>query len=161
MVFNHTNSNRMRGQLDNKMKNLALVLLAGLFLSACRQNQKSENAPEAVAKAFHQMRPGAVITEWKREPGIWEAKYTDGDESGAIAFDEQGNLVETELVITPERLPGDSLIPKFVREHYQHESIQRAEMITRADGSVFYEVQITGKELVFDASGKFLEEEPD
>jgi hypothetical protein len=76
-----------------------------------------------------------------------------------VSFNAQGEVVETELVIAYAELPAAVL--DHIRENYPAEHPQGAERITQRDGTVTYEVQVTGKELVFDAQGAFVEEEMD
>jgi len=138
------------------MNRILAVALATIALSACT----SERKPDArIVAAFKTMHPSATVERWLDEPPNWEAKYTDGSEHGAVSFDATGKVVETELVIPAEALP--TAAGEHIKEHYPAERVQGVERITRMNGTVTYEVQVTGKELVFDADGRFLEEEMD
>lgn len=136
---------------------LGLFVLIGL---SC-QNPKKREAPEVVKEAFHKMHPNATVTKWNDEPPMWEAKYEDGDEEGAVSLDPKGKVTETELVIKQNRLPNPKMIQGYIRDNYPGESPDHFEKITKPDGTITYEIQITGKELVFDHNGKFLTEELD
>jgi len=92
---------------------------------------------------------------------MWEAKYKDGEEKGAVSFNSKAEVTETELVIPESQLPNVSVIPDYIKVHYPNEKIQGCEKITKADGTITYEIQITGKEIVFNAEGKYLSEEMD
>lgn len=136
-----------------------LILLLALAISAC-QSSKPE-APASIQNAFKKLHPEATILQWNDESPVWEAKYKEGNEKGAVSFDANGEVTETELVIDEIQLPNSPSIPEYVKANYPGEKIKGCEKITLASGTVTYEIQITGKELVFDAEGKFLEEEED
>lgn len=136
-----------------------LILFTVFAISAC-QSPKPE-APVSIQDAFKKLHPDATILQWNDESPVWEAKYQEGDEKGAVSFDASGEITETELVIDEDQLPNSPAIPEYIKSNYAGEKIQGCEKITLANGTVTYEIQITGKELVFDDQGKFLEEELD
>jgi hypothetical protein len=136
-----------------------LILLLAFAISAC-QSSKQE-APASIQDAFKKLHPDATILQWNDESPVWEAKYKEGNEKGAVSFDANGEVTETELVIDEAQLPNSPVIPEYIKANYSGEKIQGCEKITLANGTVTYEIQITGKEIVFDSEGKFLEEELD
>jgi hypothetical protein len=48
-----------------------------------------------------------------------------------------------------------------MKQHYPGIAIGEAARITKANGETNYEAEIKGKDVVFDAKGKFLKEEKD
>lgn len=143
------------------MKKLAIALLFMSAITACNQVTDGKEAPENIKTAFAKSHPNATILKWNDEPPIWEAKYKDGNEKGAVSFDTNGMVTETELVIDENQLPNGTMIPDYIKTKYPKEKIQNCEKVTKAGGTITYEIQITGKELVFDKDGKYLEDEPD
>jgi hypothetical protein len=143
----------------NKLIVFSLIVLS--VLSACNQITKTRQVPTNIAEAFVKLHPNATILQWNDEPPIWEAKYKDGKEKGAVSFNDKAEVTETELVVSESELPNASLIPDYIKANYPNEKIQGCEKITKQDGSIIYEIQITGKEIVFDATGKYLSEEKD
>ncbi len=140
----------------------ASIFLSVLFLTAtCSPSKKEITASTSVQEAFKRLHPNATILEWKDESPTWEAKYQEGDVMGAVSFDTAGTVTETELVISQELLPNFEGIQDYITTNYPGEKVQRYEKITTADGKITFEIQINGKELVFDSDGKFLEEERD
>jgi hypothetical protein len=144
-----------------KMKELSFALLIVVVLSACNEDNTRRSAPDNIVSAFKKIHPNAAIEKWNDEPPIWEAKYKDGDEKGAVSFDKDAIVTETELVIEENQLPNHPAIPDYIAAHYTEEKIQRCEKVTKADGTITYEIQITGKEIIFDKDGKYLNEEMD
>ena len=143
----------------NKLIVFSLIVVS--VLSACNQTSKTRHVPTNISEAFIKLHPNATILKWNDEPPIWEAKYKDGEEKGAASFNEKAVLTETELVISETQLPNASIIPNYIKSHYPNEKIQGCEKITKADGTNTYEIQITGKEIVFDGNGKYISEEKD
>ncbi|TWI81133.1 putative PepSY-like beta-lactamase-inhibitor [Lacibacter cauensis] len=142
-------------------KLIILFAFTVLILSACNQAAKTRQVPANISEAFVKLHPNATILKWNDEPPIWEAKYKDGEEKGAVSFNDKAEVTETELVIAESQLPNASAIPDYIKAHYPNEKIQGCEKITKQDGSNTYEIQITGKEIVFDGEGKYLSEEKD
>ena len=146
-------------------KTILLSLTISLF--ACNQNPKEKQlseqrrVPEQIETAFKKLHPKATILKWNDEPPIWEAKYQEETEHGAVSFNENSEVVETELVIAESELQNLPSIPKYIKENYPTEIIKGCEKIDKQNGTTIYEIQITGKELLFDHTGKFLSEELD
>lgn len=142
------------------MKNKSFALLAIVVLAAC-SGKKEATPPEKIAAAFRVMHPDAVINQWNDESPIWEAKYTEGSTKGAVSFDQNAKVTETELVLPENELPNISTVKGYITANYPDEKIQRCEKIQKTGGDLTYEIQITDKELIFDSTGNFLAEEPD
>lgn len=142
-------------------KIVILCAFALISLFACNQAAKTREVPANISEAFTQLHKNATILKWNDEPPIWEAKYKDGEEKGAVSFNDKAEVVETELVISESQLPNASVIPDYIKAHYPNENIQGCERISKQDGTHTYEIQITGKEIVFDAEGNYITEEAD
>lgn len=143
------------------MKANPIIFATLVIFAACQPSKKETTPSNKIQDAFKKLHPTATVTEWKDESPTWEAKYEDGDAKGAVSFDANGIVTEIELVIAEDLLPNPSSVQEYIKANYPDEKMQRCEKITTADGRVTYEIQIKGKELVFDADGKFIEEEPD
>jgi hypothetical protein len=147
------------------MKKTILLSLA-ILLFACNQKQEEKVAetrkvPQTIEDAFKKLHPTATILKWNDEPPIWEAKYQEDKEKGAVSFDSIAHITETELVIAESELQNLPSIPKYIKENYPTEVIKGCEKIDKQNSVIIYEIQITGKELLFDNTGKFLSEELD
>ena len=147
------------------MKKIILLSLT-ISLFACNQKQEEKvsetrKVPQTIEDAFKKNHPTATILKWNDEPPIWEAKYQDDKEKGAVSFDSIAQITETELVIAESELQNLPSIPKYIKENYPTEVIKGCEKIDKQNGVIIYEIQITGKELLFDNTGKFLSEELD
>ena len=142
------------------MKTIPFIIIMVSTLLACQQ-KKEVIVPTLIKEAFRRLHPNATDVRWIQEPSIFEAKFKDGRLEGAVSFDEQGEIIETEEVIEREQLPNCQAIEDYVKANYSGETIQRCEKIVKRDSSTIYEIQINGKELLFDSEGKFSAIEPD
>jgi hypothetical protein len=68
-------------------------------------------------------------------------------------------LKETEMAIAATELPA-AVMPYF-NEHYKKATVKETAKITKASKEINYEIGIKGKDLLFDASGKFIKEAKD
>ena len=74
-------------------------------------------------------------------------------------FEPNGTFTESEVDIKAAVLPATVLA--YVKEHYKGKTIKEAAKITKADGAINYEAEVNGKDVIFDANGKFLKEMKD
>ena len=71
-------------------------------------------------------------------------------------FEPNGSFAESEIDIKVSELPA--IVLAYVKEHYNGKNIKEGAMITMADGTVNYEAEVNGKDVIFDAAGKFIKE---
>jgi hypothetical protein len=139
------------------MKNILLCL--ALIVSIALTAQKTAGAPEAAKAAFAKAYPNATKIKWEKENGNYEVSFVDkGNELSAI-YNAKGILQESEQEMKVTELPAG--ITTYMKEHYKGITVKGAAKITRADGSVNYEAAVKGKDVLFDANGKFLKEVKD
>lgn len=125
------------------------LLLLGLLFAAPAFAQKTP--PQAVLDAFNQKFPGKTDVDWEKEKnGVWEAEFDEGTAEWSASFSAGGQWLETEMEIPPAELPA------AVKAAVQGKKIREAAKILRADGSTVYEVEMRGKELLFNGEGKAL-----
>ena len=130
---------------------LAIAVIATIICLA------QTNVPSSVQSSFTKLFPGITVKKWDKEEGKYEANFTKEGKQMSAVFDANGNLEETETVITVDKLPA-SVVP-YVKEHYKGSKIEEAAMVLKSNGDKVYEAEIKGKDLLFDAKGKFLKEE--
>jgi len=76
----------------------------------------------------------------------------------ACVFEANGTLIETETEIAVGDLPMPALT--YLRKNYTAQP-KEAEKIVKADGTVTYEAEMKGKDVIFSDRGAFLKEETD
>ncbi len=134
-----------------------MVLALTLFLAFSLSAQKIDMAkvPAPVITAFEKKYPGN-IAKWEREDGNYEANFKEAGNSMSMIIDPNGAILETEMDIKISALPPSALT--YVKEHYKGKTVKEAAKITKADGSITYEAEVAGTDVIFDAGGKFIKE---
>jgi hypothetical protein len=138
------------------MKDLILMLMACFFsMTAFAQELKDSKVPAPVMEAFKKQYPGIKAT-WEKEKNVYEASFKKGGQDISVTLNETGEITETETGISIAALPAG--VASYIKEHYKNEKIKEAAKIVSRKGAVTYEAEIKGKDLIFDANGKFLKE---
>ena len=127
-------------------------------LSACSQKMDASKVPGAVKVAFTKQYPGTAV-RWEKEGAKFEAGFKQNGNTLSALYDVNGILSETETDIKVAALPATVL--NYIKEHYKGKMIKEAASIVKADGCVNYEAEVNGKDVIFDATGKFLKEVKD
>ena len=137
---------------------MMLTLIASIAFSACAQKLDASKVPAAVKAAFTKQYPG-VVAKWEKEDGKYEANFKQNSNTMSAMFAPNGTFTESEMDIKVADLPANVLA--YVKEHYKGKTIKEGAKITKGDGSVNYEAEVAGKDVIFDANGKFLREAKD
>jgi len=135
---------------------LVMVVLIGC--AACAQKLDASKVPAAVKAAFTKQYPGTAV-KWEMEDGKYEASFKQNGSSMSVLYGANGTMTESEVDIKTTELPAAVLA--YVKEHYKGKSIKEGAKITKADGTVNFEAEVDGKDVIFDASGKFIKEVKD
>lgn len=125
---------------------------------AVGQKVKEAAVPAAVKASLAKHYPG-VTTKWEKEDGLYEASFKKDGKDMSVMITSNGTITETEVDLKIADLPATVLT--YVKEHYKGKSVKEAARITKADGTVNYEAEVNGKDLLFDVNGKFLKEVKD
>ena len=127
------------------------ALATAICYSACEQKLDASKVPAAAKASFEKKYPGTEAT-WEMEDGNYEVNFNPK----SVVMDEKGIITETEMDIKVTDLPAST--QAFINEQYKGKSIEEATKITNADSSINYEVEVAGRDVIFDANGKFLKE---
>lgn len=134
------------------------LLVIGLFISASVFAQKKDDAPAAAKTAFAKAYPG-VKGVWEKEDGNYEVTFETGGKKMSAIYDAKGAFKESEVEMEASQLPA--IVSTYMSQHYKGITVKGAAKITKADGSINYEAAIKGKDVLFDANGKFIKEAKD
>ena len=139
------------------MKKLLMMVTFGaaLAISACGQKLDASKVPAPVKASFAAKYAG-ITAKWEKEDGNYEANFKQNGSTTSAMFTPAGTFTESEMEIKVSDLPANVL--SYVKEHYAGKSIKEGAKITKADGTVNYEAEVNGKDVIFDANGKFLKE---
>ena len=135
-----------------------LSCLASFILSACAQKMDVAKVPAAVKNSFEKKYPGTAA-KWEKEDGNYEVNFKQNGNSMSELISTDGTIMETEMDIKITELPPTAV--NYVKEHYKGKTIKEASKITKGDGTVNYEAAVAGKDVIFDANGKFIKESKD
>lgn len=132
---------------------IAMALSCGT-LALMAQDLKLKDVPASVKAAQAKKYPAATKVNWEKEKGNYEANWggKSGEDNSAV-FTPAGEFVEIVNAIPISALPK-TVVP-YVKEHYKT-PIKEAGKVTDAKGTLTYEAEIKGKDLIFDENGKFL-----
>jgi putative PepSY-like beta-lactamase-inhibitor len=140
-------------------KSFFIVPAAAIFLfSACSGKLKESQVPAAAKEAFEK-KYGDIKSTWDKEDNNYEVNFKKDGKEMSVVIDENGTIVETETDIPVTDLPAT--VQEYIKQHYQGKVIKEASTITKANGEVNYEAEVDDKDVIFDANGKFIEEEKD
>jgi hypothetical protein len=131
----------------------ALVTVIGV--SAGAQKIDASKVPAAVKSAFAKQYPGTAA-KWEKEDGKFEAGFRLNGNTMSALYEANGTITETETGIKVASLPATVLA--YVKEHYKGKTVKEGAKITKADGTVNYEAEVNGKDVIFNEAGKFLKE---
>lgn len=141
------------------MKKLVLLgCLTSIIFSACAQKLDVAKVPAAVKNSFEKKYPG-IAAKWEKEEGNYEVNFKQNGNSMSELISADGTIMETEMGIKITELP--LAILNYVKEHYKGKTIKEGAKITKADGTVNYEAEVAGRDVIFDADGKFIKEVKD
>ena len=139
------------------MKKLALMTVAAMITSLTfAQKLQEKDVPALVKTAFQKNFPQAKVEKWEKEGVNFEAEFELNKTEQSVLFDAQGNLLETEVEIKLTQLPKGVL--EYVKANYKGKKVKEAAKITDAKGTVTYEAEIKGMDILFDSNGKFIKE---
>ena len=137
-------------------KNIMMAVAAlSVAFSASAQKLDASKVPAAVKASFAKQYPGA-IAKWEKEDGKYEAGFKKDGNTMSALFETSGTMTESEVDIKVAALPAAVLA--YVKENYKGKTIKEAAQITKADGTLTYEAEVNGKDVIFDANGKFIKE---
>lgn len=133
-------------------KQLMLIVVIALTGTACFAQKEKAGIPEKVTTAFQKEFPG-ITPKWEKEKAQYEANFKKNNVEMSAVFDADGTLAETETIIATNELPSAAL--DYVKTHYKGATIKEAAKIADRKGVITYEAEVKGKDLMFDAEGKF------
>lgn len=142
------------------MKKLALMMVTAMISSLTfAQKLQEKDVPAPVKTSFQKHYPNIKEVKWDKEGEKFEASFDINKIDNSVLFDAQGNILETEIEIELSQLPKGIL--EYVRTNYKGQKVKEAAKITDAKGTVTYEAEIKGLDILFDSYGKFIKEMKD
>lgn len=145
-----------------KILGLTAILLALGTASFAQENEgghKHINVPAVVKRANMDKYPESKTYHitWEKEKGNYEANWGGKDgEANSVTYTPSGTFVEMVKEIPTKDLPKGAL--SYVQEHYKTSRFGDVGKVLDAHGKTSYEVEIHGKDVIFDENGNFVKE---
>lgn len=137
------------------MKQILMCAIASLLIfPAMAQLVDAASVPSEVKNSFAKQYPGNQ-GKWELENGKYEVSFKQGDNNMSMLIEPNGSIAQTEMEIKVADLP--SAAKAYVKQYYR-KYIDQASKITMADGTINYEAEVAGVDVLFDTNGKFLKE---
>lgn len=134
-----------------------MAILAAVSVQA-QKNLPASKVPSASKEAFAKAHPN-VTGKWEKEEGDYEVTFREGGKDMSCVIDKAGKIKETETVIPLGALPA--AVTAYIAKHYKGVKVKEAASIVKADGTTTYEVEIKGKDVLFDAAGNLVKTKKD
>lgn len=132
---------------------MIILILAVCSFSVKAQKLSTDKVPSPVKNGLTKAHPGVTAT-WEWENTNYEANFKENGKPVSCVLDKNGTILETETEITQSELP--KAVNTYISDHYKGKKIKEIATIRKANGEITYEVAVSGKELIFDQSGKFI-----
>jgi hypothetical protein len=146
-----------------KVLGFAAIMFAFSVIAFAQENEglhQKINVPAVVKKANMEKYPESKnykIT-WEKEKGNYEANWGGKDgEANSVQYTPSGKFIEMVKAIPTKDLPQG--VVTYAKEHYKTTKFGDAGRATDANGKITYEVEIHGKDVIFDENGNFVNEE--
>lgn len=134
--------------IKNIMKKiLILAIFAFATVEANAQKMTADKVPSVVKETFTKQYPNAKSAKWDKENADYEASFKMDGKDMSVLFDAKGMEKEVETDIKFSELP----MP--VQTALKGKKVKEAAIIKKG-GKTFYEAEVGGKDLLFDAEGK-------
>ena len=135
---------------------LIALMTASAILHAQEKKEQKARATKEASTAFRQKFPTAKNAKWEKEDADFEVTFKkDGNEMSAL-FAASGSWKETEIEMPVAQLPATA--KTYMAQHYKGKKIKETARIEKTDGSINYEAEISGMDVLFYATGNFIEE---
>lgn len=139
------------------MKRITLLFVLAI-LSAHLNAQKlaTNEVPKAVISAFKKANPTISNPEWKKEKSCYQAKYMVDKKPRTVTYTNSGTIVVHDSKVAIANLPSG--VKTYLDKNYPSHSdeVNKVLKMTKPDGTVNYDVEISGTDLIFDAKGNYL-----
>ena len=128
-------------------KILILAVFAFTTMEANAQKMTADKVPSAVKESLVKAYPNAKGAKWDKEKFDYEASFKMDGKDMSVVFDVKGIEKEVETDIKFSELP----MP--IQAALKGKKVKEAAMIKKG-GKTFYEAEVGGKDLLFEADGK-------
>ena len=160
------NGNKEQADEQNESNSTEMKKDSGSSLANTTSDQENEggneqiNVPAAVKNENMKRYPDSKTQQitWETEKGNYEANWGGQDgEANSVTYTPSGTFVEIVNAIPAGQLPQPT--NDYIKQHYQNAKFGDIGKVLDAQGKTSYEVEINGKDVIFDANGNFVKSE--
>ena len=132
------------------MKKILILAVSALITTEINaQKMTVDKVPSAVKESLMKSYPNAKGAKWDKEDADYEASFKMDGKDMSILYDAKGMEKEVETDIKFSELP----MP--VQVALKGKKVKEAAIIKKG-GKTFYEAEVGGKDLLFEADGKLV-----
>ncbi|MBC7447748.1 MAG: hypothetical protein H7330_06770 [Hymenobacteraceae bacterium] len=136
----------------------SLTLLSAPGLAMAQMARKSGPtpafAPPAVVRAaFATQFPAVTGGRWEKEGSAYEVSFTRKGVQTSAVYGASGAFQELEEDVVVGALPAPATA--YLAKHYAGRKVSEAARITTAGGTMSWEAEVGGRDVLFDAAGRF------
>jgi hypothetical protein len=135
---------------------IRLFLLIALLWPASLMAQRISLArvPAPVQAAFAKNYATAQNVVWDKEGISYEASFRQNSTDFSAVFDASGQQTETEVSISPNKLPASA--QTYMSQH-KHKIKETAQITDVKTGKIYYEAEAGRKDYLFDEQGRVVQ----
>jgi len=137
-------------------KIILLSIMFNLFFTVQAQKLAASEVPQAVIAAFRKSNPTVSNPEWKMDKSNYQARYVFDKRQRLVTYSKTGTPVVHDSKVAIAALPPG--VKVYLDKNFPGHSdeLDKVIKITKPDGVVNYDIEIDGKDLIFDDKGKYL-----
>ena len=128
-------------------KILILAIMTFAIIKVNAQKMTADKIPSVVKESFAKQYPNVKAVKWDKEDADYEASFKMDGKNMSVVLDGKGMEKEVETDIKFSELP----MP--VQTALKGKKVKEAAIIKKG-GKTFYEAEVGGKDLLFEANGK-------
>ena len=130
-------------------KVIVLAIFAFVTINVNAQKMTADKVPSVIKESLKNAYPNAKGAKWDKEKSDYEASFKMDGKDMSVVFDAKGMEKEVETDIKFSELP----MP--VQTALKGKKVKEAAIIKKG-GKTFYEAEVGGKDLLFEADGKMV-----
>ena len=132
---------------------MSLLIAGSVTFCACTQGIDNSKVPTAVKNSFAKDFPGS-FAKWDIEKSDYEGNFNKDGKTMSALYNAEGIRQETETDINVSDLPAP--VQDYITKNYPGKKIKEAAIITKGNGEVNYEAEVSDIDVLFTQDGKFI-----
>ena len=139
------------------MKKITILFVFAICtIQGNAQKLATSEIPEAVISAFKAANPNITNAEWNKEKSGYKVRYIANKRPCTVCYTNSGTRVVHDSKVAIATLPPG--VKTYLDKNFpgNAEKINKVLKMTKPDGTVNYDVEMSGTDYIFDAKGSYL-----